>query len=177
MPIRPASSTVNVLMKPSPSCPRSWSPATRQSWNTTSVVSLARNPSLFSFLPADIPGVPRSTTNAEMPRLPRARSVTAMTTMMPATPPWVMKIFDPLITQQSPWRTATVRVPAASLPAVGSVSPQAPSVSPFARRVRKRAFCASVPKRAMCAEHSPLCAATVMPIEGSMRESSSMAMQ
>ena len=36
----------------------------------TSLVSLARMPSLFSFLPARIPGVPCSTTNAEMPRWP-----------------------------------------------------------------------------------------------------------
>ena len=68
----------------------------------TSLVSLARMPSLFSFLPADIPGVPCSTMKAEMPRCPFVRSVTAMTTMTPPILPWVMKVFAPLITQHSP---------------------------------------------------------------------------
>ncbi len=82
MPMRPASSTCNVLMKPSPSRPTSASAGTRQSSNSTSLVSLARMPSLFSFFPALRPGVPRSTTNAEMPRRPSARSVIAITTMV-----------------------------------------------------------------------------------------------
>ena len=126
MPIRPASSTCIALMKPCPSSPSRWSSGTRQSWKTTSLVSLARRPSLFSFLPADMPGVPRGTMNAEMPRLPFVRSVTAIATITPATLPCVMKVLAPLSTQWSPSRTAMVRVPAASLPAVGSVSPQAP---------------------------------------------------
>ncbi len=86
MPMRPASSTCSVLMKPCPSSPSSWSAGTRQSSKMTSLVSLARIPSLFSFLPAVIPGVPCSTTNAEMPRCPLARSVTAMTTITPPMP-------------------------------------------------------------------------------------------
>ena len=64
----------------------------------TSLVSLARMPSLFSFLPADIPGVPCSTMKAEMPRCPFVRSVTAMTTMTPPILPWVMNVLAPLIT-------------------------------------------------------------------------------
>jgi hypothetical protein len=43
---------------------------TRQFSKITSLVSLARMPSLSSFLPARKPGVPRSTMNAEMPRDP-----------------------------------------------------------------------------------------------------------
>ena len=45
----------------------------------------------------------------------------------------VMKILLPLMTQSSPSRTAMVRVPPASLPALGSVRPKAPSTRPVAR--------------------------------------------
>ena len=100
--MRPESSTCSVLMNPWPSSPSSCADDTRQSWKTTSLVSLARMPSLFSFLPALIPGVPCSTTNAEIPRCPFARSVTAITTITPPMAPWVMNVFAPLITQQSP---------------------------------------------------------------------------
>ena len=57
-------------------------------------------------------------------------------------------------------RAAVVRMPAASLPEVDSVSPQAPIFSPRASGTRYRCFCASVPNRKMCAEQRPLCAAT-----------------
>ena len=57
-----------------------------------------------------MPGVPRSTTNAEMPRWPLVRSVTAMTTITPPIVPCVMKLFEPLSTQPSPWRAADVRI-------------------------------------------------------------------
>ena len=125
-----------------------------------------------------MPGVPRSTTNAEMPLVPRVRSVTAMTTMTCPERPCVMNVFEPEMTHLSPSRTAVVRVPAASLPAVGSVSPQAPSLSP-------RASGSSVPlllrfaaeHEQMCAAQSPLCAATDSETAGSTRASSSMQMQ
>ncbi len=132
---------------------------------------------MFSFFPGRMPGVPCGTMKAEMPRLPRVRSVTAITTITPPTLPWVMKVFAPSITQWSPSRTATVRVPAASLPAVGSVRPQAASISPRASGARNRAFCASVPNMAICAAPSPLWAATSSAIEGSTRAISSMQMQ
>ena len=178
MPMRPASSTCIALTKPWPSSPSSWSAGTRQSVNTTSLVSLARMPSLFSFLPGRMPGVPRSMMNAEMPRLPRARSVTAIATNMPPIAPCVMNVLAPLITQlPSPSRTAVVRVPAASLPAVGSVRPHAPSISPCASGGRKRCFCASVPNMKMCAEQRPLCAATLSATAGQTRASSSMQRQ
>ncbi len=89
-------------MNPCPSSPSSCAAGTRQSWKITSLVSLARIPSLSSFLPADIPAVPCSTMNAETPRCPLVRSVTAITTITEPTFPWVMKCFDPLITQASP---------------------------------------------------------------------------
>ena len=70
--------------------------------------------------------------NAEMPRLPAARSVTAMTTMTWPTRPCVVNVLEPLSTQSSPSRRGLVRMPAASLPEVDSVSPQAPIFSPRA---------------------------------------------
>ena len=85
-----------------------------------------------------------------------------------------MKVLDPLITQPSPRRSARVRAPAASEPEPGSVSPQAPSVSPLASRGSQRRFCSGVPARAMWPVHSPLCAATVSAIDPSARASSSM---
>ena len=90
-----------MLTKPCPSSPRSADAGIRQSAKITSLVSLARIPSLFSFLPAVMPGVPCSTMNAEIPRCALARSVTAMTTMTPPIRPWVMKVFAPFSAQPS----------------------------------------------------------------------------
>ena len=145
--------------------------------NSTSLVSLARMPSLSSFLPGVIPGVPRSTMKAEMPLVPRDRFVTAITTITSPTRPCVVNVFDPLITQHAPARVAVVRMPAASLPEVDSVSPQAPIFSPRASGTRYFCFCASFPKEKMCDEHRPLCAATDSATPGSTRASSSMQMQ
>ena len=177
MPMRPASSTCSVLMNPSCSAPSSASAGTRQSRKTTSLVSLARMPSLSSFRPGVIPGLPRSTMNAEMPRWARALSVTAITTITSPMLPWVMNVLVPLMTHPSPSRAADTRIAAASDPAVGSVSPQAPIHAPVASGTRYRRFCASVPNIAMCAAQRPLCAATDSDTDGSTRASSSMQMQ
>ncbi len=115
--------------------------------------------------------------NAETPLRPAARSVTAITTMTSQMRPWVMKVFEPLSTQPSPARVAVVRMLAASLPEVDSVSPQAPSFSPRASGARNCALCASDPNRKMCEAQRPLCAATDNAIAGSTRASSSMQMQ
>ena len=56
MPMRPASSTCSALTKPCPSTPSSCASGTRQFSKMTSLVSLARMPSLSSFLPARKPG-------------------------------------------------------------------------------------------------------------------------
>ena len=95
-------------------------------------MSLARIPSLSSFLPADNPGVSRSTMKAEMPLERAARSVTAITTRVSPMRPCVMNVFDPFSTQHAPARVAVVRMPVASLPDVDSVSAHAPSFSPRA---------------------------------------------
>ena len=58
MPMRPASSTCIAFTNPSPALPTIASAGTRQSLKITSLVSLARMPSLFSFLPAASPARP-----------------------------------------------------------------------------------------------------------------------
>ena len=88
-----------------------------------------------------MPGLPRSTMNAETPLRPAVRSVTAITTITSEIRPCVMNVLDPLITQHSPARTAVVRMFAASLPDVDSVRPHAPSFSPRASGARNCARC------------------------------------
>ncbi len=58
--------------------------------------------------------------------------MSASTTNTSPTVPWVMNIFEPLSTQPLSLRTAAVRMPAASDPLPGSVSPQAASFFPAA---------------------------------------------
>ena len=57
----------------------------------------------------------------------------------------MVKVLAPLSTQQSPSRTALVRVPAASEPASGSVSDQQPIHSPEASLGMYFRFCSSLP--------------------------------
>ena len=64
-----------------------------------------------------------------------------------ARAPFVMKIFEPLITYSSPSRIAAVRIPATSEPAPGSVMPRHPIRSPLIPGTRYRCFCSSVPSR------------------------------
>ncbi len=108
----------------------------------TSEVSEARMPSLFSFLPARNPCMPRSSTKAEMLwwRGP-AGSVTAKTTQTSPSRPWVVKVLAPLSTHPPSTRSARVRVPAASDPAPGSVRLQAPILVPDASGVSQRCLC------------------------------------
>ena len=70
-----------------------------------------------------------------------------MTTAVSAMRPLVMNVFEPFSTQQSPSRTAVVRVPPASEPALFSVRPQQPTFSPRASGARQRFFCSSLPAR------------------------------
>src|SRR5579863_5457745 len=64
-----------------------------QSSKITSAVSLARSPSLFSFLPGRKPGAPRSMMKAEMPCLCAVLSVTAIATQMSAYVPFDVNVF------------------------------------------------------------------------------------
>jgi len=70
----------------------------RQSSKTSSAVSEARMPSLSSVLATVNPGVPFSTTKAEMPRYPLARSVWQKTSANDASRPVVMKRLRPWTT-------------------------------------------------------------------------------
>ena len=94
-----------------------------------------------------------------MPRWPFARSVTAITTI---TPP-MRAVGDEGLRRRSapssrPGATAVVRMPAASLPAPASVSPQAPSTSPRTRRGRYCCFLRVGRRTARCARSRARCA-------------------
>src|SRR5580704_5712610 len=132
MDMRPPSRMRRLSMNPSPSLPQSWEFGRRQLVQITSPVGEQRIPSLFSFLPVRKPGVPFSMMNAEIPWEEPARSVTAITTSTSATCALVVNVLLPLSTQQSPSRTAEVRVWPASEPDSGSVSDHAPIHSPEA---------------------------------------------
>ena len=60
-------------------------------------------------------------------------------------PELVMNAFSPSITHSPPSSVARVRVPPASLPASGSVSPKAPSARPAHRSGSQRSCCSGVP--------------------------------
>src|SRR2546426_320575 len=92
--------------------------------------------------------------NAEMPRERCPGSVRASTPAIPPTDALVMKALLPFRTPSPSRHSARVRRAAASEPEPGSVSPQAPSTSPEARRGRYRRFCASEPNVAMWFVHS-----------------------
>ena len=113
----------------------------RQSSNTSSEVTEARNDSLRWTSAVWKPGAERSTTN---PRTPS--SLCAHTTATSAMPPFVIHIFEPFSTHPSERRVAVVRMEAGSLPASASVRPKHPMISPRAIRGSHRCFCSSDPK-------------------------------
>ncbi|MBA7686580.1 hypothetical protein ES703_95030 [subsurface metagenome] len=69
----------------------------------------------------------------------------AVKIIISATSPDVINRFEPFITYSSPTSFAIVWVPAASLPALDSVSPKEPIFSPRARGIRYFCFCSSEP--------------------------------
>ena len=74
---------------------------------------------------------------ADTPLLRATRvEVTAMTTSTSPMRPWVVNVLDPFNTQQPSDFTPVVRIAAASLPDVASVSPHAPIFSPRASGTR-----------------------------------------
>src|SRR5262249_38673190 len=111
-----------------------------------SAVSLARMPSLFSFLPPANPLVPLSTTNAVALSFVLGSPVRAITTATLPLIPCVIQHLVPFRIQWSPSFTAVVFILAASLPVLGSVSPQAPNHSPDASKGKYFFFCSSLPK-------------------------------
>ena len=116
MPMRPESSVRMKLVNPCPSAPTRFSTGTSTSSKISSRVSDARQPSLSSFLPARKPGIAGSDGSCPMPSprtfsmsdvflvrmkelipfVPCDGSVTAVTTKISPTLPWVMKRFVPL---------------------------------------------------------------------------------
>src|SRR3954464_2598617 len=85
-----------------------------------------------------------------------------------------MNVLVPFSTHSFPFRTALVRAPPASEPEPGSVSPQHPMNSPVASFGMYLRFCSSLPAIQMWFEQSDGGGDTMMPIEPSTRESSSM---
>ncbi len=84
-----------------------------------------------------------------------------------------MNCFAPSITHSSPSSTARVRVLAASDPPSGSVSPNAPRISPAHSRGSHSCFCSSVPYSQIGWVPSDVCAHSVIATDESTRASSS----
>ena len=96
---RPMSNVFMKVMKPAPNWPSTFSLGTRQSSKISSAVLLPRMPILFSEVPTVKPGNSFSTMKAVTPpRAPSDGSVTAMTLMMSAWAPLVIKVLVPLRT-------------------------------------------------------------------------------
>jgi hypothetical protein len=80
VPGRVKSSVAIAILKPSPSSPSRFSAGTRTSWSANADVSVARWPIFSRCFSIATPGVPISTTNADIPRRPAEGSVFANTT-------------------------------------------------------------------------------------------------
>ena len=148
--IRPPSRTTMACRKPSPTSPRRLVSGMRQLSKIISAVSLARMPSLFSFLPALKPGVPLSTTNAVELFFVLGSPVRQITTARSPLFPWVIQFFVPLMIQSLPSFTAVHFILPASLPVLASVSPHAPSHSAVASLGRYIFFCSSLANARIC---------------------------
>ena len=79
----------------------------------------------------------------------------------------MINIFPPLTTKSLPFFSAVVLVAPASLPASGSVNPNAPRTSPEANLGTYFFFCSSVPESTIGIVPKEVCAATVIAIEAS----------
>jgi len=92
-----------------------------------------------------------------------------------SVPALVMNTLRPLMTQSSPSRRAVVWVPPASLPASGSVSPNAHNRSPESSCGSQRSRCSAVPNSTIGAMPSETAASRVMAQAASARAISSRA--
>ena len=95
------------------------------------------------------PGVSFSTTRLAKPSRPSTASVRAsrVTPNDMSVPALEMNVLRPLISHPPSRRSARVRIPRASDPASGSVSPNAPSTRPSARGRSQRSRWSSFPNR------------------------------
>ncbi len=101
IPGRLRSNVFIAIAKPSPSSPRRLATGTRMSSKASSAVGLPRIPILCSMRLTEKPGDGTSTTKHDSRRcrgVDASASVTAKTVMRPATEPWVMNRFEPLMT-------------------------------------------------------------------------------
>src|SRR5690606_3643252 len=114
-------------------------------------------PILCSLRPRVKPSMPRSTTRIVNPLCPASGSVRHTTGIRSALIPDEIKILVPLMIQSSPSRTALVRIPARSLPAPGSVIPNARMVSPEMMPGSHRRFCSSVVSFLKYGPHTSFC--------------------
>src|SRR5450432_357443 len=163
--MRPPSSTFIACLNPSPTFPIIAEPGIRQLSNIISAVSLARIPSLFSFLPAAKPGVLRGTINeVELPFF-LGSPVLHITTATLLLLPCVIQLFVPFIIHSSPSFSAMHFILPASLPVLGSVNPHAPIYSAVASFGKYSFFCTSLAKLRIWPMHNELCAATDKPID------------
>jgi hypothetical protein len=163
---------------PRPRSPSRLASGTRQPVKDSSWVSDAFQPTLEYFFDTVKPGVPAGTMMAEISFRPSSCSpVTAVTVTRPvmSVPELVMKALVPSMTHSPPSSRAVVRRAPASEPLPGSVSPNAPRISPAQRPGSHCRFCASVPKRKIGIAPRPTPASRVMATEESTRASSSRA--
>src|ERR671936_4597 len=92
-------------------------------------------------------------------------SAVIVTQAVMSVPAFVMKIFEPSISQRPSRSSARVRVAPASEPAPGSVSPNAARRRPEARSGSHSCFCCSLPNKKIGIVPSDVCAATVIAVE------------
>ncbi len=144
-PGRVRSSVIIANLKPSPSRPSRFSAGTSQSVKISSAVCDPLMPIFSSMRPTEKPGKSFSTMKALIPRVPTFGSVIAKMELTCASPPFVMKRFDPLRIYLSLLRTANVCIAAASEPEPASVRPKAASHSPLASGGKYLLFCCSLP--------------------------------
>ena len=81
----------------------------------------------------------------------------AMMMATSAIVPLLIHTFWPDSSQSSPSRMAVVEMLPASEPALGSVMPKQPTISPLHRRGRYSCFCSSVPQRRIVNSTSDIC--------------------
>ena len=178
MEMRPTSSVPRNWPSPIAGSPTRWSSDTQTSSKDSSRVSRPRQPMPRILGPIVKPGVSFSTTSVAYPGGPppsasvRANNVTPNDMSVPA---FEMKVLRPLISQPPSRRSARVRIPRASEPASGSVSPNAPRARPSANGRSHRSRCASSPNRSSGSDPMVTCACHAAATDWSARPSCSIA--
>ena len=140
-------SAVSKILMPSPGAPKRLARGTRHLSKATAAVGEARWPILSSMRVVEKPGVPFSTTSAEIAPLASAISDhLPNNSIRSQTLPLVMKVLPPSTMISSPAGVNLVVMPVASEPALGSVMAMEP-MPPAAMRGNSRFFCSSLPNK------------------------------